>query len=386
MEIQPPRQQFQVPSSPVVAPASQVPMPELEALAHKRAKKTGRFWNCCGIIAGLFLILAGVGVGGYFYAQQLMRQPVTRDAAKAASSDFIISQGDRVADISKRLQDKKLISNAYVFQWLTLKEGISGYFQPGTYHLNASMTMQDIAHVLAHQKQALIEQSLTFVEGWTAKQMTEQVRAQSTIDADDFAKRVASPHAYFDDYDFVHELPAKATLEGYLFPDTYRVDEKTTADILIRKMLSNFGKKFTHDMRAKLLLDGRKSTDVITLASILEKEVQTPQDKKIVAGVFTNRLRVGKRLESDVTIQYGISLNPTLNASAFTKTNTPYNTYQINGLPPGPIANPGMDAIQAAINPAQTDYFFFLTVPQTGEVIYAKTFDEHQKNVAKYLR
>jgi UPF0755 protein len=189
-------------------------------------------------------------------------------------------------------------------------------------------------------------------------------------------------------FDFLRVLPDNATLEGYLFPDTYRIFKDAAAEDIVVKMLANFDKKLAPETRAEISRQGKTLPEIITMASLIEKEVRGADDMKIVSGIFWNRIKNGQALQSCATLAYVLGVNKAQYSEADTKVDSPYNTYQNRGLPPGPIANPGLNAIIAAVYPVQTDYNFFLTAEVNGasKVIYSRTYDEHLRNKGKYLR
>ena len=186
--------------------------------------------------------------------------------------------------------------------------------------------------------------------------------------------------------DFLNDAPADANLEGYLFPDTYRIFRDATAEDIIAKMLDNFNGKLSPAMRADISKQGKSIHDIVVMSSIVEKEVRSAADKKIVAGILYKRLELGMKLEVDVTINYISGKNNPSSALEDLQIDSPYNTYKYYGLPPGPIANPGLDAIMAAIYPEKSPYLFYLNRQDTGETIFSKTYEEHLRNKAKYLK
>jgi len=182
-------------------------------------------------------------------------------------------------------------------------------------------------------------------------------------------------------YPFLKDLPDNASLEGYLFPDTYRVWKDQLPLGLVLKQLQTFSDK-TSGMADEAVKQGRTFKDVMALASIVEKEGRTSEEKKVIAGIFLNRIKAGMRLQSDATVNYATRANrarPTLDDL---NVESPYNTYRNDGLPPGPICNPGLDSIQAALNPTPSDYLYYLHDDQ-GKVYYAKTIDGHRENRRK---
>jgi len=185
-------------------------------------------------------------------------------------------------------------------------------------------------------------------------------------------------------YTFLTEIPQGKSLEGYLFPDTYYFAKDATTQDILEKMLKNFNIKMTDALLDEISKQKKTLYDVITMASIIEGEVQTDEDRKIVSGLFWNRLKIGQAFGSDATLEYVLGGNKRQHSLAETKTDSPYNTYLYKGLPPGPVSNPGISAIRAAIYPIETEYNYFLSDPKTGKTIFSKTFEEHVVNKGKY--
>ncbi|MDR3502499.1 MAG: endolytic transglycosylase MltG [Legionella sp.] len=217
--------------------------------------------------------------------------------------------------------------------------------------------------------------SITLVEGWTNRQIADYLQNKGIISSSVFLADTKD----FDvsDYPILKSKPAGQSLEGFIFPDTYFIPQtgQNIGQIIIQKALDNFSKKISPQMQAKAAASGQNLYQIITLASIVEKEAGRDQDKPAIAGVFYNRLKSNMALQSDATVAYSQLENL-----------PEYNTYNNTGLPPGPISNPSLTSIQAALNPESTDYFYFLTDPKTGQAIFARTYDEHLKNKAEYLK
>lgn len=182
-------------------------------------------------------------------------------------------------------------------------------------------------------------------------------------------------------FEFLKNLPANASLEGYLFPDTYRVWKDQLPLGFVLKQLQEFNKQ-TDGYIAEAAKQGRTLGDVVTLASIVEKEGRTLDEKKIIAGIFLNRLKLGMRLQSDATVNYVTNAGRARPSLADLEVNSLYNTYKHDGLPPGPICNPGKDSLEAALHPTSSDYYYYLH-DDSGKVYYAKTIEEHKANRIK---
>ncbi|MEK7583767.1 MAG: endolytic transglycosylase MltG, partial [Patescibacteria group bacterium] len=224
---------------------------------------------------------------------------------------------------------------------------------------------------------------ITLIEGWTLDEYAGRLD-ENGFSPEVFLALTRDLPLWRDSYDFLTSVPSGQSLEGYLFPDTYSIDAAKDAEQLMRKMLDNFSEKLTPELRKQVAGSGRTLHEVITLASIIEREVAKPEDRRLVADIFLKRLRDGIGLQSDATVNYITKSGRTRSTAADLDIDSPYNTYKYRGLPPGPIGNPGIDAITAALDPQPNDYYYFLT-DTDGGVHYARTFDEHQKNRELYL-
>ena len=225
---------------------------------------------------------------------------------------------------------------------------------------------------------------MRFIEGWTIADMANYLVKEGIIEVPAELEQRAKVEYFNDQYDFLPEVAEQESLEGYLFPDTYRVFVDASVDDIIVKMLDNFRKK-TADLRAKVKEQRKNLRDIVILASILEKEVKSEDDMKIAADIFWRRLKAGMFLQADSTLNYFTGgENPSLTAEEL-KIDSPYNSYKYKGLPPTPISNPGLKALTAAVDPTANDYWYFLTDSQ-GKAYFAKTLAEHNANKRKYLQ
>lgn len=236
------------------------------------------------------------------------------------------------------------------------------------------------------------EKTLKILEGWSAKQIAAELEKIGHPAAASFleATSASSAKGYVSDFDFLADKPNSADLEGYLFPDTYRIFASSTAEEVVYKLLDNFDRKLTSKMRADIAAQGKSIYDIVTMASLVEKEAAVDQggndeDAKIVAGIFWDRIKYGQRLESCATLAYILGVNKAVYTQEDTQIQSPYNTYRNDGLPPGPIANPGAAALEAAIYPTYTAYNYFLTPSGSRGLVFAETYEQHLSNKAKYL-
>lgn len=337
----------------------------------------------------LVTLLIALAFGGFIFLQG------GRPASRAPDEKlFVVSKGQGAREISSALAGAKLIRSKAYFLFLVWRRGDQGKFQAGSYGLSPSMTAGEIETALARGKPISDEREVTILEGWTLDDIADHLEKEGIASKKDFyaeagesAKAVAAGALpdWSASYPVLASKPASAPLEGYLFPDTYRVYADGGAKALVRRMLDNFEAKFTPAMRQTAADEGRTIHQVVTMASIIEREVRGEEDRALVSGIFWKRIEAGIGLQADSTVNYATGRSEPSVSYLDTKTDNPWNTYKIKGLPPGPIGNPSLSAILAALHPKASPYWYFLT-DADGEVHYAKTFDEHVANKRKYLR
>lgn len=233
------------------------------------------------------------------------------------------------------------------------------------------------------------EKTIRVIEGWRNSDISKELLKKGLSTEKDFNAAVKKD--YSADFSFLADKPAGLDLEGYLYPDTYRVYASSTAEEVIVRMLENFDKKLDAQMRADIVAQGKTIHEILTMASLIEKEAPISyqggdlDDARIVSGLFWNRIKSGQALQSCATLAYILGVNKEQYSEADTKIESPYNTYQNPGLPPGPIANPGILAIKAAIYPIKTNYNYFLTPSGSKDLIFSITYEEHLRNKNRYL-
>lgn len=308
---------------------------------------------------------------------------------------FTVTPGEAARFIAARLADEGFITDASLFNLYLRVTGMERKIEAGNFMLADTMTMPEIAEAL---QSALFEEALvTIPEGMRAEEIAERLSAANVIEGDRFLAAVRSPQALtlFDRYEFLQNLPANATLEGFLFPDTYRLPVlAATPEQVLRPFLDNFEQR----VGAKGLTgggSGLSGRDLITLASIVEREAVQADERAIIAGVYINRLNNkcadvgGPYLQADPTVQYarggvGDWWWKPQSIEEYQFVQSPYNTYLFPGLPPAPIANPGLSAIEATRNPAQTGYCFFVATGDDGRHVFVQTLSEQQQNLQTY--
>ncbi len=323
------------------------------------------------------LLLLGVAfiAAGFFLAWFVPRAWFRSPTSEAQNVTVTIGDGWNVRQVADTLVSNGIIDSAWGYRLYARLDATAMDPKAGTYPLKPSQSYAAVAHALALGPPSN-EVKITIPEGWS---LADIGKAVSPYGVEHFP--VTIPEELRTEYSFLADLPSDASLEGYLFPDTYRVYADQLPQSLIKKQLDEFAKR-APGLEEESQKQGRTLNDVVILASIIEKEVSSSDDRKIVAGIFLNRIKDGMPLQSDATVNYithGGRARPT--ADDLTS-DSPYNTYKVKGLPPGPISNPGDDALMAALHPTQTDYRYFLT-DAAGKTYFAKTFAEHQANRVK---
>ncbi len=245
------------------------------------------------------------------------------------------------------------------------------------------------AERIARMQQKAESIPVTFIEGWTNNQIAAELEKKGFFSKKEFLDALDN----FDESQFpLLDRPDGKRLEGYLFPDTYEFFKNSTPNDVIKKMLANYSQRLASIgiTNSDQKHNGLSLYEIMTLASIIEKEsggkgsttgsMTLQEERNLVASVFYNRLKIGQGLESDATVNYVTGKDTPAASAADLKVDSPYNTYKYAGLPPGPICNPSLGSIRAAIDPAKSDYYFFLHKQPSGAVVFSKTFDEHVRN------
>lgn len=303
-----------------------------------------------------------------------------RASNSSVSQEFLIKEGDGVNEIATKLTKGNLVSARIWFEIYVWAENKESNIVAGTYELRPNMTIPEIVDIITTGKGKKEDQSITIIEGWDNNQIGEYLSGKGIISKDDFTSEAALVSKFSPYFSFLQDLPKERTLEGYLFPDTYNVIQgKTNSEQIINRMLINFDKKLTDAIKEDVKKSGHSLDEIIIMASVIEREVPKEEDRKIVSGIFWNRIEEKKPLESCATISYILGVNKKQYSFEDTRVDSPYNTYINKGLPPGPIGNPGISAIKAALYPNNSEFFFFLSDPKTGETIFSRTLDEHNR-------
>ena len=324
-----------------------------------------------GIVLALLTVAVAVGAAA---GRQLL-QPV-REAGSAVQT-FSVASGAGLARVALELQAAGLVRNAMATEWLGRSRGGAMRLYPGEYELSASWTS---AEILSHLSSGAIKTyPVVFPEGLRASEIAARLEAAELADARTFM-------AVVQDAEFARSLGVgHETLEGYLFPDTYRFPRNLPAREVARRLVEQFHSVWS-SLEPKALERGLSMGEVVTLASIVEKETGAPEERPVIAAVFLNRLQRQMRLETDPSVIYGIAnFDGNLKKSHLTDSGNPYNTYRHKGLPPGPIASPGADALRAVVEPDENEYLYFVS-RNDGTHQFSRSYREHVNAVNRYQK
>jgi len=335
---------------------------------HRR--NLGLFWLT------VFFLLA-VSLMGVEINKQL--QPVSRMPGKMIVVK--VAPKSTTGEIGQMLYNKGLIRSPFFFQAYTWVKGLDGRLRAGEYMMSPQLTLREIVDRLVAGR--VTTYSFTIPEGFDLKQITGLLQAKGFIEQDRFAfclKNGSFP------YSFLKGLPNRDNrLEGFLFPATYQITKDSNEEQIIGMMLKKFSQAYTREMAEKAAAKGLNTLQVITIASLVEKEAKLSSERPVIAGVLFNRLDRGMPLQVDATIQYALGSHRERILYRDLEVNSPYNTYKFKGLPPGPIASPGLSAIKAVLEPAKHNYLYYVA-KSDGSHVFSRTLAEHNRAIHKYRR
>lgn len=349
------------------------------------------------IIVIFLLVIIFIIAGGYYFLDKEIKSPYKLEAKDKI---FEIREGEGIKDIAINLKEEGLIKNDLYFVFYVWKDKREHNLKPGKYCLSSSISIPEIFQNLTEGPGESIK--LTFPEGWSISKIEERLKSNGLIPSKEISRLKIKD--FQENFTFLEDAPDEDSLEGYLFPDTYlfycrdpdikckegEVDvtkcQGGSTEEILEKFLTNFNEKLTSDFKEEIEKQQKTIFEIITMASLLEKEVNTKEDREIVSGIFWKRLREGRPLQSCATIAYVLEIDKWRYSFEDTRIESLYNTYIHKGLPIGPISNPGIESIKAAIFPKKTNYNYFLTDPATGNTIFAETIEEHNQNKIKYFK
>ena len=317
------------------------------------------------------------------------------DAQDQTEVPFTVESGQSLTRVATNLEEAGLIRSKTVFKYYCDFAGMGQKIQSGSYQLNRTMTMQQIADQLTRGDGNPIVRNITMIPGWTIEDFADKLYQDGVITDKEGFLALCRTGESFSDYYYIADVLAtpsvsqrKYVLEGYLSPNTYEVYVTASNEDIIRKLLSQTERAFPADAQDTAAEMGFTMDEILTLASMIEKEAGS-SDMRKVSAVFHNRLKAGMKLQSDVTIHYVTGVMKMALDNNDLATSSPYNTYQVKGLPLGPICSPSEEAINAALYPDETyvaeNYLYFCAKdPESGELHFSKTLQEHEQAVAIY--
>lgn len=301
-----------------------------------------------------------------------------KDDSEVKTVNIEIEEGSSAKNIGEKLYKKNVIDSKMEFLRKIDKEGLDKNLKPGEFTFTTDMSLEEVIKKLTENSTDIV--SFTIPEGYEVRQIIDLLGEKNLINRKKF-KELTSNKKYVDKYkEKYYFLEDSTTLEGFLFPDTYTVSRKTDniEDYIINMMLENFNQKFTEDIVEKGNKLGMNINEIVTMASIIEREAVLESEREIISGVFQNRLRENMKLESCATVQYIIEERKPILSYSDVKIDSPFNTYMNIGLPPSPIASPGLRSLEATVNPKETNYKFFVAKGD-GSHIFSETYEEHMK-------
>ncbi|HEY8108419.1 MAG TPA: endolytic transglycosylase MltG [Patescibacteria group bacterium] len=298
----------------------------------------------------------------------------------AAEAVVTVPEGATTDRITALLKERNLIRSEGAFGWYVRLHGLAPDFNSGRFLVTGKKSAGDVARVLTGKPNA--GNQFTIPEGFTQYAIGQRLGRLGIADAEEFRDLKA---ADFPEYDFLRDLPEDASLEGYLFPETYSVPHgRITAREVATIMLNQFQTEIA-PLRPRIEASEYSLHELVTLASIVEEEVKSEKDRRMVADIMFRRLEQDIRLDVDATVRYALDKPTEALTASDLDSDDPYNTRKFKGLPPGPIANPGLAAIEAVLDPFANDFLFYLSAPD-ATTYYAETNDGHERNKSEHLQ
>lgn len=341
----------------------------------EKSNKKSKKWIL--IIVAVVVVAAIVAVIGL----NNMGKPVDPKSKNKVS--VTVEKGQSTEGIGESLHEKGLINSVFSFKLKSKMAGNDGKYQPGVYSLSKSQSIDEMMNVIVSGKSDVTR--FTIPEGYTTEQTKNALVKTELVTEESFWDAVEDTEL---DYEFLKDAPNdERKLEGFLYPDTYEVYKNATADDIIHRMLAQFDSLFSDEFykRAKEL--NMSVRDIVTIASLIERETKVPDERAKVASVIYNRIDKGMYLQIDATIQYILDEPKEHLLYSDLKIESPYNTYLYDGLPPGPICSPRLDSIKAALYPDKTDYLYYVATPELdGTHNFSATAAEFEKNKAAYKK
>jgi len=337
------------------------------------------------IVLPAIVVILIVVAAGFYILNELLEPPAP--AAEDEEVIFTVPEGASVADVAAILKEEKLIRSELALRFMIWKEYDDISLIAGDYKLSPSMPPDEIINRIKSGDVFIETRKFVIPEGSTVEQIAARLAREGFVDEEEFLRLAQEPPSDLKEkYSFLKEVPGEVyyALEGYLFPATYEVEGATDAAEVINLMLQRFQVFLSEEKYRRAEEKGFSMHEVVTLASIIKREVASPREWEKVASVFHNRLDTGMLLESCATVQYALEEHKERLLYSDLEVESPYNTYRNPGLPPGPISSPGEASLEAVLYPKETDYFYFVSKQDgSGEHYFAQTLAEHNANIEK---
>lgn len=339
------------------------------------------------ISLALLLVLVIAAAAAFNYIYQSMLEPV----GPAAADEYKVVEvpsGATTENIAGILKNEDLIQNELAFRYYVRSQDLGSGFQAGTYQFSPAMSVQQIAEKITAGDVFTETKWFTIPEGYTIERMAERLEEERLVDINIFLELAASPPDYilanFPYLQGIDDPDIDYLLEGYLYPDTYQIDLDAGEEEIIKLMLNTLDEIITEERKQRAEELGLSIHEILTIASLVEREAAVDHERDVIAGVIYNRLAIGQLLQIDATIQYILGETKEFLTYADLEVPSPYNTYQHAGLPPGPIAAPGKPSVDAALFPEDNDYYYYnYKYDDTGEHYFSHTLEEHLNNVRR---
>lgn len=332
---------------------------------------------------GTFLVIAIIiGFLSFGMSKNFLTSSAEEPALSGETVTVTIPEGASTADIAKILKENKLIKNTFSFRLSSKLDGFDGTYQQGTYEIDTALNARQIMELL--QTGVVFDDiKVTVPEGYTTKQIAAKVEETGICTGEEFIEECNT--GTFEG-DFLKDLPDREfKLEGYLFPDTYYIKEETTAHQLIQAMLNRFAQMYTEEYQSAVKSSGHTLDELVTIASIIEKEIKVDEERPRAAGVIYNRLQEGMPLQVDATVLYAMGIVKEDISTVDLQVESPYNTYKVNGLPAGPISNPGELSLKAALYPEENKFIYYVVEAKGKDNhVFCETYEDFLKAKETY--
>lgn len=338
----------------------------------------------------IVIVLCAVAGSWFLYSEIY-----TDEAQHAEHVQFEIHQGETVQALGERLEEEHVIRNAWMFKKYVVLKGVDRDIRQGSFSVDKPITLARVVATLANP--SVIEKTITIIPGWDLRDIAayfvKEGIASTTEDVYKITGKPAIDYRNSSDavsnigeFSVLHDKLGYVSYEGYLAPETYRIFKNASVTDAVKKLIAERDAQFTPQMYEAIKKSGHTVFEVLTMASLLEREVQGVEDRAIVADIFWRRFEKNWALQADSSVHYAVGKKKEVFTTSEDRDSTSlWNTYKYPGLPLGPISNPEIESITAAIYPKTNDYWYFLTA-SNGEVKYAKTLEEHNENKVKYLQ